>query len=142
MSASSLSKMERKVVRLVALGCSVKRAAEILGRSVHTIDNHKTRAMRKLGVHNAVELTRHAIRFGISPLDDQLTPLELGVDQPHAATHGPHIAPAAEVPQQRIQRIEVSHEAGEGKLHPHAPRHDVRHEMRPEAASWRYDSGE
>ncbi len=133
MTANLLSKMERKVVRLVALGCSVKKAAEILDRSVHTIDNHKTRAMRKLGVHNSVELTRHAIRFGISPLEDQLTAVELGVDQPHTVGNGPHAVGPAQLPAQAapapspqvIQRIEVSHPGSEGALHPHAPRHET-----------------
>ncbi len=67
-----LTPMERRVVRLVSLGCTVKQVAAILGRSVHTVDNHKTRAMRKLGVHNVAQLTRQAIKLGISSLDDCL----------------------------------------------------------------------
>ncbi len=67
-----LTPMERRVVRLVSLGCTVKQVAVILGRSVHTVDNHKTRAMRKLGVHNVAQLTRQAIKLGISSLDDSL----------------------------------------------------------------------
>ena len=67
-----LTSMERRVVRLVSLGCTVKQVAAILGRSVHTVDNHKTRAMRKLGVHNLAQLTREAIKLGITSLEDRL----------------------------------------------------------------------
>ncbi len=72
-----LTPMERRVVRLVSLGCTVREVAAILGRSVHTVDNHKTRAMRKLGVHNLAQLTREALRLGITSLEDHLTEEEL-----------------------------------------------------------------
>ena len=75
--ARPLTSMERQVIRLVSLGCSLADMAAILRRSIATVDNHKTRGMRKLGVHKAAELTRVAIRLGISSLDDQLTPQEL-----------------------------------------------------------------
>jgi DNA-binding CsgD family transcriptional regulator len=71
--------MERQVIRLVSLGCSLADTAAILRRSLTTVDNHKTRGMRKLGVHKAAELTRVAIRLGITSLDDQLTPQELAI---------------------------------------------------------------
>ena len=77
-----LTSMERQVIRLVSLGCSLSDMAAILRRSITTIDNHKTRSMRKLGVHKAAELTRVAIRLGISQLDDRLTPQELERLQP------------------------------------------------------------
>ena len=39
--------------------------ARMLGVSPNTIDNHKSRMMRKLAMHKTVELTRFAIRHGI-----------------------------------------------------------------------------
>jgi DNA-binding CsgD family transcriptional regulator len=33
--------------------------------SINTVDNHKTRLMRKLGVHKTVELARLAMREGL-----------------------------------------------------------------------------
>lgn len=71
--AAPLTPMQRKVVRLCALGCSVKEAALILGLSPSTVDNHKTRAMKSIRVTNIARLARYAIREGISALDDELT---------------------------------------------------------------------
>ncbi len=68
-----LTPMERKVVRLLSLGCTVKQVAAMLHRSRHTIDNHKCRAMRKLGVHNLAMLTRRAMELGISGIGDELS---------------------------------------------------------------------
>jgi DNA-binding CsgD family transcriptional regulator len=68
-----LTDMQKRTVRLLSLGCSVAEAARILGISPNTADNHKTRAMRALGIHKTALLTRYAIAKGISPLDDKLT---------------------------------------------------------------------
>jgi len=43
----------------------LKRVAETLGRSVHTIRHQHASAMRKLGVRNSVELTLFAIQKGL-----------------------------------------------------------------------------
>jgi DNA-binding CsgD family transcriptional regulator len=39
--------------------------AKALGISVKTAENHRTRAMEKLGVHNTAELVRYAARKGL-----------------------------------------------------------------------------
>ena len=62
---SRLTPRERDVLVHVAQGNSVKRCAELLGISPSTVDNHKSRLMRKLHVHKAVELTHFAIREGL-----------------------------------------------------------------------------
>jgi len=62
---AQLTRRELQVLRLVAQGHSVRQCAEILSRSESTIDNHKARIMKKLGMHRAVELTRFAIREGL-----------------------------------------------------------------------------
>jgi two-component system response regulator NreC len=62
---SLLSRRERQVMRLLAEGRTVRQCAESLGLSLSTIDNHKARLMKKLGVHKASELTLRAIREGL-----------------------------------------------------------------------------
>lgn len=63
---SILGRREREVLRLLAEG---KRSAEIaacLGISNATAEVHRRNIKRKLGLHTTAELTRYAIRQGIS----------------------------------------------------------------------------
>jgi DNA-binding CsgD family transcriptional regulator len=71
-----LPPMQRKVLRLCSLGCTVKEIARILRLSPSTVDNYKTEAMSRVQVRNLAELTRFAIRAEISPISDALTPEE------------------------------------------------------------------
>ena len=73
MMSAQLTERETEVVRLVSLGCTVKEAAAILKLAPSTVDNHKARAMAKLGTNKAALLTRLAIKMRISPLNDKLT---------------------------------------------------------------------
>ena len=68
-----LTQMEKHVLRLISLGCTVKETAAILERSPNTIDNHKTHIMRKLRVNDLAMLTRRAIQLKVSSLHDRLT---------------------------------------------------------------------
>jgi len=68
-----LTAREREVVRLLSLGCSVPQAAAILKLAPSTVDNHKTRAMGKLGTDKLALLTRLAIKHRISSMRDKLT---------------------------------------------------------------------
>jgi DNA-binding NarL/FixJ family response regulator len=70
--AFALSAMQSKVLRLCSLGCAVKDIAPLLGLSASTVDNYKTRAMTRARVRNLAELTRFAIRTGISSMSDAL----------------------------------------------------------------------
>jgi two-component system, NarL family, response regulator NreC len=67
-SVAGLSLRERQVMRLLALGKSVGECAEALGLAHSTIDNHKSRLMKKLNLHKASELTCRAIREGLIAL--------------------------------------------------------------------------
>jgi DNA-binding CsgD family transcriptional regulator len=81
-----VTRTEKKVVRLISLGCTSREAGAILGVSASTIDNHRARAMKHLGVRTAAALTRRALQLGITSLDDRLTENEverLVRDQPH-----------------------------------------------------------
>lgn len=64
-SISILSQREQQVMRLLAEGRTVKQCAEMLGLSESTIDNHKSRLMKKLGIHKSSELAVRAIRDGL-----------------------------------------------------------------------------
>jgi DNA-binding NarL/FixJ family response regulator len=57
-----LTARERQVLKLIAEGYSTKECASILGVSVKTADSHRTRLMRKLGIHGTAGLVRYAVR--------------------------------------------------------------------------------
>lgn len=61
----TLTDREREVLILVAEGYSSRQIAEALGISPKTVDVHRTNLMRKLNLHNRVEVTRYAIRHGL-----------------------------------------------------------------------------
>lgn len=62
---ATLTQRELEVMILLAQGFSVREAANQLGAAVSTVDNHKSRLMRKLGVHKVVDLATMAIREGL-----------------------------------------------------------------------------
>jgi len=61
----TLTDRETEVLRLVAKGLSYKQIAERLFVSHRTVQNHVQSVLRKLALHNRVELTRYAIDQGI-----------------------------------------------------------------------------
>ena len=64
----TLTSREREVAKLIAEGNSTKEAATRLGISVKTLDKHRSHMMKKLGVHDAVAVTRYAISAGLISL--------------------------------------------------------------------------
>lgn len=62
----TLSPRETEVLRYIARGLSKKEIAQTMQISVKTVDNHSTSLMSKLDLHDRVELTRFAIREGLS----------------------------------------------------------------------------
>src|SRR3954452_8624906 len=67
--APRLTERETEVLRLVAKGLSYKQIAERLFLSHRTVQNHVQNTLRKLQLHNRVQLVRYAIEQG---LDDDL----------------------------------------------------------------------
>ena len=63
-----LSPREREVLQLLAEGQTVKQAALTLGLSHKTVHCHRASIMGKLQLHTSADLTRYAIREGISTL--------------------------------------------------------------------------
>ncbi len=59
---STLTERERQVLILLAKGESVKRIATILSIAYKTVDKHKVSLMKKLDIHDRVELCRFAVR--------------------------------------------------------------------------------
>lgn len=59
-----LTSREEQILRMIAGGMSRTTIAEVLCRSPMTIDNHRKSIMKKLGIHDRVELARYAIAEG------------------------------------------------------------------------------
>jgi DNA-binding NarL/FixJ family response regulator len=60
-----LTRRETELLALLAQGLTLKDCSERMGIKLSTVDNHKTRLMRKLGVHKTVDLARLAVREGL-----------------------------------------------------------------------------
>ena len=60
-----LTDRETEVLKMVAKGMSYKQIAERLVISHRTVQNHVQNTLRKLQMHNRVELTRYAIEQGL-----------------------------------------------------------------------------
>lgn len=65
---STLTLREREVMKLLAEGHTVKKAAAVLGLSVKTVEAHKFNLMRKLDIHNKAQLVTVAIQKKILPM--------------------------------------------------------------------------
>jgi DNA-binding NarL/FixJ family response regulator len=63
-----LTSREREILQLVADGKSVKEMAWQLGISNKTVDNQRHAIMQKLNLFSIAELTKFAVRTGLSPL--------------------------------------------------------------------------
>lgn len=64
-----LTAREREVLQLLAEGWATKEIASHLHLSVKTVETHRRRIMEKLGLHGIAELTKYAIREGLTSLD-------------------------------------------------------------------------
>ncbi len=64
-----LSNREKEVLQLMAEGKSTKQIAAKLFISPKTVETHRRQIMHKLDIHNVAELTKYAIRKGLTTLD-------------------------------------------------------------------------
>jgi DNA-binding NarL/FixJ family response regulator len=62
----SLSGREREILQLIAEGKANKEVAVHLSLSVKTVETHRRNLMQKLDVHSVAELTKYAVREGIT----------------------------------------------------------------------------
>ncbi len=65
---SVLTEREREVLRLLADGKTTKQAANILSLSAKTIESHRKKIMDKLKIYSVAELTKYAVREGLTDL--------------------------------------------------------------------------
>jgi len=68
-TADVLTAREREVLQLLAEGWSTKQIASRLHVSVKTVETHRRQIMEKLGRRSIAELTKYAIREGLTSLE-------------------------------------------------------------------------
>lgn len=66
---SRLTPREREVLQLTAEGKALKEVATVLGISVKTVETHRRSIMEKLQLFSVAELTKHAVREGLTTLE-------------------------------------------------------------------------
>ncbi len=64
-----LTEREREVLQLIAEGRSTKEVSDHLGVSVKTVETHRRNIMEKLHLYSVAEITKYAIRAGITSVD-------------------------------------------------------------------------
>jgi DNA-binding NarL/FixJ family response regulator len=65
----SLAPREREILRRIAEGQITKRIAADLGIGAKTVETHRRRIMTKLKASSVADLTKHAIRQGLTSLE-------------------------------------------------------------------------
>jgi DNA-binding NarL/FixJ family response regulator len=68
-SRGRLSVREREVLQLIAEGKATKEVAAMLGVGVKTAETHRRSIMEKLNIDSVAELTKYAIREGLTALE-------------------------------------------------------------------------
>ena len=66
---SVLTGREREVLQQISEGCSTKEIASSLSVSVKTVETHRRQIMEKLDLHSVAELTKYAIKEGLTELE-------------------------------------------------------------------------
>ena len=64
-----LTSREREVLRLLAEGKRTSQIAQLLDISVKTVDTHRQQIIHKLSIRSLAELTKYAIREGLTTLE-------------------------------------------------------------------------
>jgi len=68
-ASRSITEREREVLQLLAEGRSTKQIALQLHVSAKTIESNRRNIMDKLKIHSVAELTKYAVREGLTPLE-------------------------------------------------------------------------
>jgi DNA-binding NarL/FixJ family response regulator len=68
-ASPALTKREREVLQLIAEGRTTKDIASQLYVSIKTIETHRKQIMDKVGLNSVAELTKYAIREGLTSLE-------------------------------------------------------------------------
>jgi DNA-binding NarL/FixJ family response regulator len=67
---SSLASREREVLQLVAEGKTSGEIAREMHISIKTVETHRRNITYKLGLHGTAELTKYAVREGLTSVDE------------------------------------------------------------------------
>lgn len=67
---SILTSREREILQLIAEGLTAKEIADHVFLSVKTVETHRRNIMQKLNMRSTVDLTKYAIREGLTSLDN------------------------------------------------------------------------
>ena len=62
----ALTPREQQIVRLIAAGEASKGIARTLDLSIRTVEKHREKIMRKVGVHEIASLTRWCVKAGLA----------------------------------------------------------------------------
>ncbi len=65
-----LTTREREVLQLITEGKATKEIAFLLHVSVKTVETHRRQIMEKLDIHSIAELTKYALREGLTSLEN------------------------------------------------------------------------
>ena len=65
----ALTAREREVLQLISEGRSARDAALVLSLSIKTVETHRQQIMKRLGIRSVAELTKYAIREGLTSLE-------------------------------------------------------------------------
>ena len=64
-----LTKVEKKVLKLILEGKGNKQTAYILKRTVRTVERHRSSVMHKFGVDNIVDLVKKTVRINLNDVE-------------------------------------------------------------------------
>lgn len=67
--AEELTNRERQVLQLIAEGVKTKNIADTMHISIKTVETYRSNIMRKLHIFSVAELTKFAVREGLTPLE-------------------------------------------------------------------------
>ena len=67
--ATRLTSREEQVLRLIVQGHTNQEVSDLLNISIKTVESHKYRIMRKLGLRTVQELVLHAVKKGYVKVD-------------------------------------------------------------------------
>ena len=68
-TSTDLTLREREVLQLISEGISASSISKQLNVSVKTVQTHRRNIMEKLNIHSVAELTKFALREGLTSLD-------------------------------------------------------------------------
>jgi len=68
-ATSQLTTREKEILQLLAEGLTTKEIASKINVSTKTVETHRQHIMDKLDIHNIVQLTKYAIREGLTSIE-------------------------------------------------------------------------